>query len=60
MNIEIKIFFNLGLKLNKGDLINIDCNGCRIIDEFWFNYYLNQNGEHLEYDDVIKLALLDD
>ena len=60
LNIEIKIDFNLGLKLNKGDLINIDCNCCRIIDEFGFNFYLNQNGEHLEYDDVIKLALLED
>ena len=60
LNIEIKIDFNLGLKLNKGEAINIDCNSCRIIDEFGFNYYLNQNGEHLEYDDVIKLALLED
>ena len=60
LNIEIKIDFNLGLKLNKGEFINIDCNCCRIIDEFGFNYYLNQNGDHLEYDDIIKLALLED
>ena len=46
--------------LKKGDVLKFACAACRIIDDFGFQFYLKQNGENIEIENLKKLALLED
>ena len=48
------------MEYQKGDIIQISADCCRIIDEFWYNYYLKKNGKNLDFPEIQKLALLED
>ena len=60
ISIKIKIDFQNGIKFKINDIININIECCRIIDDFGFTYYLNLNGQNLNFEDVKKFALLED
>ena len=60
ISIKIKIDFQNGIKFKINDIININIEWCRIIDDFGFTYYLNLNGQNLNFEDVKKFALLED
>ena len=60
INIKIKINFKNDIKFKIDDIININIECCRIIDDFGFTYYLNLNGQNLSFEEVKKIALLED
>ena len=45
--VKIKIDFDKEIKFKKDDIININIECCRIIDDFGFTYYLNLHGLNL-------------
>ena len=59
LEVQIKINYNNGVVLNKDEIINISCNSCRIIDDFGFYYYLKENGEVVDIEQLNKYALLE-
>ena len=56
---EIKINYDSNLNYNMGDIIKISADFCKIIDDFWYNYYLKKNGKNLYIPEIEKLALLE-
>ena len=47
--VKIKIDFDKEIKFKKDDIININIEWCRIIDDFGFTYYLNLHGLNLNF-----------
>ena len=61
-SVSVKIMVNYlkDLNLKIGDNINISSECCRIIDDFGFCFYLNKYGGHINFENLNKLALLED
>ena len=57
---KIMVNINNEVTLKKGDVLKFACETCRIIDDFGFHFYLKQNGENIEIENLKKLALLED
>ena len=58
-NITVKLMINYhnGFKLKKYEILTIACDACRIIDDFGFQFYLKQNGEDINLEDLGNLTL---
>ena len=59
LEVQIKVNYNNSIKFNKDEIINIFSNSFRIIDDFGFYYYLKENGEDINMDNLNKYALLE-
>ena len=59
LEVQVKVNYNNSINFNKDDIINISSNFCRIIDDFGFYYYLKENGEDINMDNLNKYALLE-
>ena len=61
LSIKIKIKVDReNIKFNIDDIINIHVDCCRLIDDFGFIYYLNLNGQKVNFDEIKKIALLEE
>ena len=59
LEVQIKVNYNNSINFIKDEIINISSNSCRIIDDFGFYYYLKENGEDINMDNLNKYALLE-
>ena len=59
LEVQIKVNYNNSINFNKDEIIIISSNSCRIIDDFGFYYYLKENGEDINMDNLNKYALLE-
>ena len=59
LRVCLKVNLNNELNLRKEEIINISYDCCRIIDDFGFTFYLNENGENLNFNEIINLALFE-
>ena len=61
LSIKIKIKVDReNIKFNIDDIINIHVDCCRLIDDFGFIYYLNLNGQKVNFDAIKKIVLLEE
>ncbi len=57
ISVKVMINYNNGFKLKKYEILTIACDACRIIDDFGFQFYLKQNGEDINLEDLGNLTL---
>ena len=54
ISVKIKIDFDKEIKFKMDEIININIECCRIIDDFGFTYYLNLNVQNLNFVEIKK------